>query len=326
MVWKPAPSGSAHGSRNARIAVHLVAAGRPTTSTAAMPTGSRHGELPEAGAGHEEHHEGRQRDDARRAQVGLEEDQEDDRQRDEQERQRAAGSCSIRLPAVRQPVGQVDDQGQLGQLGRMDRGQRADLQPAREPPTTIGRAAGHEHQHQERERERRRRAARRGAGSGSRCASSGSSPTMPRRAHMICGPTIAKVSSWLDVGPHRRSSSRPSGCPSAASATTATSSDVVRLVALTAQDAPRAATGPRRGRRARVGPAGRASVLRRAHDGSALAGARPPAGRGTRPAEQPISVAPSEPRTSVRRRRLLSGAPIRPSVPTAALNARPRAA
>ena len=88
------------------------------------------GELPQVGAGDPEEDEGGQGQHAGRAQVGLLDDQEDDRRDQQQERDGAVPDAADALAAVGHPVGQVDDQRQLGQLGRVDRRQRADLQPA----------------------------------------------------------------------------------------------------------------------------------------------------------------------------------------------------
>jgi hypothetical protein len=73
----------------------------------------------------------RGRDHRRRPQVRLPEDEGDDRPGDEQERDRPASEAADELAPIGHPVGQVDDQPELRDLGRMDRRQGSDHQPPR---------------------------------------------------------------------------------------------------------------------------------------------------------------------------------------------------
>ena len=96
-----------------------------------MPDRDHQQQLPEAAAGHEEHGEAGQDDDAGRAQVRLQHDQEGHRADDGEEGQHAPSEAAHLRATRRQPVRQVDDEGQLGELGRVEGGQPADAQPAR---------------------------------------------------------------------------------------------------------------------------------------------------------------------------------------------------
>ena len=130
-----------------------------------------------------------------------------------QERDRARPEAADLRPALGEPVGEVDDQRQLRELGRVDRRQRPELQPARRAADddvearrrTRGRAA----------RARRcTRAPRPAAGSDSRRASSRPSRRGRGAAHWICGPTVANVSPRPTGSPSSPTTSRPSGCRS----------------------------------------------------------------------------------------------------------------
>jgi hypothetical protein len=87
----------------------------------------------EVGAGDEEHRERGQDQDGRRAEVRLAEDEEGDGRDDEQERQRPAPERPDPDAPTGAPVGHVHDQGELGELGGVDGGQRAQLDPAGRP-------------------------------------------------------------------------------------------------------------------------------------------------------------------------------------------------
>ena len=67
----------------------------------------------------------------RRPEVGLAEDERDDRGDDHEERDRARPEAAILVPRFGEPVGEVDDHRELRDLGRVDGRQRADLEPAR---------------------------------------------------------------------------------------------------------------------------------------------------------------------------------------------------
>ena len=94
-------------------------------------TRGHHREVDEVRPGDEEHGERGQRDDHRRAEVRLLEHERDDRQDDDEERDGAAPEPADLLAALGEPVGEVDDEGELRELGRVDRGQRRQLEPAR---------------------------------------------------------------------------------------------------------------------------------------------------------------------------------------------------
>ena len=82
--------------------------------------------LPQAGPRHEEHRERGEGDDAGGAQVGLQGHERDDAARDAQERQGAAEQAADAGAAAGHPVREIDDERQLGDLGGMERLQRAD--------------------------------------------------------------------------------------------------------------------------------------------------------------------------------------------------------
>ena len=61
----------------------------------------------------------------------------DDRRDDDEERDRPAPEPADASATLGEPVGEVDDQRELGELGRVDRGQRPDLSQRAEPPTSM---------------------------------------------------------------------------------------------------------------------------------------------------------------------------------------------
>ena len=87
-MWKPVPSGSAHGLSHVRIRVELVAA--QTGHDDRDERDADHpGEVEHVRPGEEEHRQRGQAEDHRRAEVGLAEDEHDDRGDDDEERDRA---------------------------------------------------------------------------------------------------------------------------------------------------------------------------------------------------------------------------------------------
>jgi hypothetical protein len=111
-------------------AVHLVAA-QANEHGRRQPRARQQPEVQQVRPGDEEHREDRQRDDDRRPEVGLLEDQGDDRHHDYQERDRPAPEAPDPCAPLRHPVRQVDDQRELGDLGGVDRRQWPEAQPAR---------------------------------------------------------------------------------------------------------------------------------------------------------------------------------------------------
>ena len=79
---------------------------------------------------------------AGRAQVGLLEDEENDRRDDHEEGTVPLQKLADAAAALGEPVGEVDDQRELGELGRVDGRQRADLQPARRAADADARSPG----------------------------------------------------------------------------------------------------------------------------------------------------------------------------------------
>ena len=203
-------------------------------------------------------------------------------------------------PALGEPVGQVDDQRQLGDLGRVDGRQRSELQPAR-------RAADHDVEARARTRARAGRPRRRrtaptpGAGSGSRCASSTTIATMPEERPLDLRPDgRERVGVARQVAPERRRRVDHQDADRG-QRDDHHEDHVVGLVALAPEGA-----GPALDRR----PVGRRAIGRASR--RLLGAARPARGAGS--AVRGSSVA--SPSASRRRRRAA----------TAALNARPRAA
>ena len=96
----------------------------PTTIIPSATPDGHDGEVDEVGAGDEEHRERGQRDDHRRAEVRLLEHERGDRREDEQERDRPRPEPTDPGATLGEPVGEVDDQRELGELGRVDRRQR----------------------------------------------------------------------------------------------------------------------------------------------------------------------------------------------------------
>jgi hypothetical protein len=136
-------------------AVHLVAAqehhrdGRDRREAKAD-------EVQDVRAGEEEHRERGEREHGRGAEVRLQQHQDDDRDDDHEERDGPAEQAADRAAALRKPVGEVDHERELHELGRVDRGQRADLEPAgRTADLDVDRGDEHEDQARDADQEHR---------------------------------------------------------------------------------------------------------------------------------------------------------------------------
>ena len=107
----------------------------------------------QAATGHEEHRERREHEHPGRAQVGLEDDQPGHEADDDQEGQQASAQAAHLRPTRGEPVSEVDDEPQLGELRGMEGGQPADAQPAGRAVGLDGLDergdGGHEHEHEQ---------------------------------------------------------------------------------------------------------------------------------------------------------------------------------
>ena len=75
--------------------------------------------------------DGRHAQDAGRADVGRLEDEQDERRDDDHERHEARREAGHRAAPARHPVGEVDDEGELRELARLDGRQAGELEPLR---------------------------------------------------------------------------------------------------------------------------------------------------------------------------------------------------
>ena len=110
-------------------------------------------EVDEVRAGDEEHDQRGADQDRRRADVRLAQDEQDDRAGDHQEDD---GPAPERLHAgspAGEPVGQVDDEGELRDLGRMEQGQRPDAQEAGRPADHVVERRDEQHDHEQGQRD-----------------------------------------------------------------------------------------------------------------------------------------------------------------------------
>ena len=105
----------------------------------------------QARAGHEEHRQRGQRDDGRRAEVRLRNDEQHDRGDDHQEGDRPAPEAADAPALLGEPVREVDDECDLADLRGVDGRQRPHLQEPRRPADHAV-EAGREHEHEQDER------------------------------------------------------------------------------------------------------------------------------------------------------------------------------
>ena len=89
------------------------------------------GQVDRVGPGEEEHEQGGEAEDAGRADVGRLEDQQDEGRHDHDERPEARPQAGHGAAATSHPVGEVDHEGELGELARLDGRQPRELEPLR---------------------------------------------------------------------------------------------------------------------------------------------------------------------------------------------------
>ena len=99
-------------------------------TTVVRASATERGEVQKVGPRDEEHRDRGGRDDDRRPEVGLTEDEPRDEAGDDEERDRASPERPGPGPGPGEPVGEEDDEGELRELGRVDGRQRSHLEPA----------------------------------------------------------------------------------------------------------------------------------------------------------------------------------------------------